>query len=148
MTAMKPLLLCLMLAAVPAFADITGLWDAEDKKSQVEIFKLDDLWHGKIATLKKPLTPEGEPNAGKPKIDHKNPDTAKRDDPIIGLQIIKNFSQASETEWTGGTIYDPKNGETYKCKITKQKDGGLKVRGFIGVSLIGRTTIWTRAADK
>ena len=45
---------------------------------------------------------------------------------------------------TGGTVYDPKNGKTYKCKITYQGDK-LDVRGFVGFSLLGRTAVWTKA---
>ena len=43
-----------------------------------------------------------------------------------------------------GTIYDPKNGKTYDCKVTRDEKGNLNVRGFIGISLIGRTTYWLK----
>ncbi|MBK6374224.1 MAG: DUF2147 domain-containing protein [Saprospiraceae bacterium] len=46
-------------------------------------------------------------------------------------------------EYTGGNIYDPKNGSTYKCYMVL--DGNrLNIRGYIGISLIGRTSVWTR----
>ena len=48
-------------------------------------------------------------------------------------------------QWEDGDIYDPKSGKTYSCVIKMQKDGSLHVRGFIGISLLGRTTLWTKA---
>ena len=81
--------------------------------------------------------------AGKAKIDRENPDKSKRNTPIMGLVFMEGFSFDGKI-WSGGTIYDPDNGKTYKCKITLVNDKKLKVRGYIGVSLIGRTEIWTR----
>ena len=46
--------------------------------------------------------------------------------------------------WAKGTIYDPEDGKTYKCKMTLTDPKTLGVRGYIGISLIGRTTVWTR----
>ena len=62
----------------------------------------------------------------------------------IELTIMEGFSYNGKI-WSGGTVYDPENGKTYKCKLTLRKDGRLEVRGYIGFSLIGRTEIWTRA---
>jgi len=81
--------------------------------------------------------------AGKPKVDRKNPDPALRSQPVLGLEILHDF-QYDDDQWSGGTIYDPKEGKTYKCKITLGEDGKLKVRGYIGISLFGRTTEWAR----
>lgn len=65
--------------------------------------------------------------------------------PVIGLQILKGLKKKNETEWDGGEITDPENGKTYSCKV-ELIDGGkkLKVRGYLGFSLIGRTQIWER----
>ena len=46
--------------------------------------------------------------------------------------------------WHKGTIYDPKNGKTYDCKVTREENGNLNVRGYIGISLIGRTSYWRK----
>ena len=64
---------------------------------------------------------------------------------IIGMQIIQGLS-ADGDEWGGGTILDPGNGETCKCYV-EVEDGGkkLKVRGYIGYSIIGRTQYWYQA---
>lgn len=65
--------------------------------------------------------------------------------PVVGMTILRNLRQDGD-EWKGGTIMDPNNGKTYKCKI-KAENGGqiLKVRGYIGFSLLGRTQVWKRA---
>ena len=137
-----------LLLAVPAFAakgdDLAGVWVTEDGKSRVEITEIDGKYNGKIVWLKEPSYPAGDEEAGKPKHDRFNPDPKLKDKPIIGLQVLKGFKADSDTRWSGGTIYDPENGKTYSCRITLEGDGTLYVRGFIGISLIGRTTEWTR----
>jgi uncharacterized protein (DUF2147 family) len=60
--------------------------------------------------------------------------------------MLKNFS-FDENEWNGGTIYDPENGKTYNCKIAIRDGNKLDVRGYIGISLLGRTETWFRVAD-
>ena len=69
----------------------------------------------------------------------------KKDKPIIGMTVMWGLKQDGNT-WRGGTLLDPDDGKTYKSKV-KVIDGGrkLEVRGFIGVSLIGRTQTWVRA---
>ncbi len=81
---------------------------------------------------------------GKEKVDRENPDPALRSRPVIGLRIFEGFTYDGDGRWKNGTIYDPASGKTYSCKIRLQDDGSLKVRGFIGISLLGRTEIWTR----
>ena len=72
-----------------------------------------------------------------------NPDEARRNDPILGMNLVKGFTYKGKNKWAGGTIYDPNNGKTYKCKMSLKGDD-LKVRGFIGVALLGRTVHWLR----
>ena len=67
-----------------------------------------------------------------------------KDKPIVGMKILRGLKKEGAA-WTGGEILDPKTGRVYKAKITPSKDGkSLDVRGFIGVSLIGRTQTWLR----
>lgn len=119
---------------------VLGIWLTQDKDSKVEIYKKNNKYHGKIVWLK-------EPNKnGKPKVDDKNPDESKHNRPIMGLVIMVNFEYDEDFVWEDGEIYDPKNGKTYSCKMTLSKDKNtLDVRGYIGISLIGRTAIWTRS---
>lgn len=69
----------------------------------------------------------------------------RKDKPIVGMTILWGLKQNGD-EWSGGEILDPKNGKIYRCKMTPSADGKqLNVRGFIGVSLIGRSQTWHRA---
>lgn len=116
-----------------------NLWYNEEKTAKIQIYKATDgKFYGKIVWLK---IPEDD---GKPKVDKNNPDKSRKTDPLLGLLILKGFKKDGEKGYEGGTIYDPKNGKTYSCKITSKGDI-LDVRGYIGFSFIGRTTVWTKA---
>ncbi|MCO4806826.1 MAG: DUF2147 domain-containing protein [Flavobacteriales bacterium] len=117
--------------------DILGVWYNQEKTGKVEVFKKGDKYFGKIIWLKEPM------RDGAPKLDIENSDEKLRTQPIMGLEILKGF-EFDDDEWEEGTIYDPKNGETYSCVITKEGNS-LNVRGYIGFSFIGRTSIWTKA---
>ena len=68
----------------------------------------------------------------------------RKDKPVVGMTILWGLKDAGSV-WKGGEILDPDNGKTYSCKMTLSKDGNeLNVRGFIGISLIGRTQTWHR----
>jgi uncharacterized protein (DUF2147 family) len=68
----------------------------------------------------------------------------RKDKPIVGMTILWGLKQHGN-EWSGGEILDPKNGKIYRCKMTLSEDGRtLNVRGFIGISLIGRSQTWHR----
>ena len=116
-----------------------NLWYNEEKTAKIQIYKATDgLLYGKIVWLK---VPEQD---GKPKVDVHNPDKNRRNDPIIGMLILKAFKKTGDKRYEDGTIYDPKNGKKYSCIITDSGDK-LDVRGYIGFSFIGRTTVWTKA---
>jgi len=124
---------------VLSFAQIEGKWktiDDETKqaKSIVEIFKKSDgKYYGKVSQL---LIKPADPNCTACKDDRKGK-------PILGLEIIRGLKKEGD-EFTGGSITDPKTGKTYKCTITK--DGNkLNVRGYLGLSLLGRTQVWEKA---
>ena len=125
-------------AADDADAILGQYYTDEEKDAVVEIYKDNDLYSGKIVWLKNPKNDDGTD-----KVDKENPDEARRNDPLIGLNLVKGFTYKGGNKWAGGTIYDPNNGKTYKCKI-KLEGNELKVRGFIGVSLLGRTAVWLR----
>ena len=134
-------LLVSTLAAAPTEADgnigPVGLWKNED--AQIEIFEVDGKLNGKIAALDKQYTTDGIE-----KTDISNPDPTKRSRPLIGLVFMSGFTQQAPGHWEHGTVYDPKTGNTYAS--TLEYDGGdtLKVRGYIGISLIGRSVVWTK----
>lgn len=133
-------LLCIVSGVAMAQDAIERVWFNQEKTAKVQVFKATDgKYYGKIVWLKEPNNEEG-----KPKVDKNNPDKAKKSTPLMGLQLLKGFKKDGETGYEDGTIYDPKNGKTYSCKINR-KGETLEVRGYVGISLIGRTTIWTKA---
>jgi len=125
--------------------DILGQWNTAQGRSRVEVYKCTDRYCGRIVWLKEPVYPADDAKgmAGKPKVDRENPDPALRSQPLEGLQILRDF-RYDDGQWLDGTIYDPREGKTYRCKIKLGDDGKLKVRGYIGISLFGKTTEWTR----
>lgn len=138
-------LLLLTLFSCNVFAqlnadDILGRWLSESGKAKIEVFKSGSLYYGKIVWLKNPLD-----QSGKPKTDQKNPNVEERNHHILGLLLLKSLEFDGHATWHNGTIYDPENGKNYKCKITKDDKGNLDIRGYIGVSMIGRTTVWKKA---
>jgi uncharacterized protein (DUF2147 family) len=138
------LLAAILSVCVPPFlsgaadtASPVGLWKNDDATFQ--IFEREGKLDGKIVAMQEPRTPEG-----KDKTDIHNPDPSKRERPIIGLVFMSGFTRKSDTRWEGGTVYDPKSGNTYSCSMALDGPEKIEMRGFIGISLIGRTQIWTR----
>lgn len=125
---------------------IAGTWMNGEKTAHVLIEEVDGKYFGTIVLLTEPLYPADDEKGmgGKPKVDRENPDRAKRSEPILGLRILRDFVFEKDNRWEGGRIYDPKNGKDYKCKMTLKSPDVLEVRGYVGISLIGRTDTWTR----
>lgn len=120
--------------------DIVGTWQVGSKEAHVTIFKTGSYYYGKISWLKNP-----HDEHGKPKTDIKNHDEQQRGKHILGLLLLKSFEyNAHENTWDKGTIYDPKNGKTYSCKLSMTNMNTLEVRGYVGISMIGRTDTWTK----
>jgi uncharacterized protein (DUF2147 family) len=117
-----------------------GVWLTGSKKGHIEIFRKDNQYFGKIVWLKDPL----DAKTGKPPIDSKNPDASKRNQPIVGLVNLRNLKYQSNGQWDNGRIYDPENGKEYDCKMKLVNANQLDVRGYIGVSIMGRTENWKR----
>jgi len=133
----KLLILLLTLPLISFSQEVIGKWKTIDDvtgnaKSIVEVYEENGKVYGKVSKI---LT-VGEENkvCSECKGDLKN-------EPITGMVILQNLSKDGD-EWNGGTILDPNNGKTYKCYITLENDEKLKVRGYIGFSLIGRTQYW------
>jgi len=130
--------------------EILGLWatdpSADGGMSHVDIIKKNGKYSAIIVWLIEPDYPADDKDGmgGQSKVDRYNPDAKKKDVPIIGLEIMHSFVYKGDRSWEGGRIYDPDNGKTYKSKMRLGDDGNLHVRGYIGFSLLGRTTLWTR----
>ncbi len=115
---------------------VLGIWFNEEKDAKIKIYKEDGKFYGKIVWHK-----TGEDISY---FDEHNPDEELKKRKKLGLVILTDF-EFDDGQWEDGDIYDPKTGKTYSCIIKLQKDGGLHVRGYIGFSLLGRTTYWTKA---
>ncbi len=118
-----------------------GNWLADEGKSHVEIFACGAKLCGRVTWIRDPLGPDG-----KPRTDVENPDASKRSQPIVGLEVLKDFvpDDGYPGQWENGTIYDPEEGSTYKCTMTLQDANTLRVHGYVGIALFGKTQIWTR----
>jgi len=130
---------------------VLGIWKTYDAQGEVncrlEIYKEGEKYFAKIVSLTEPNWPADDDQgmAGKPKNDRHNPNPELRNRPIIGLRFMHDFVyNAAKKMWTDGRIYDPECGKTYKCKMTLTSESKLQVRGYIGISLLGRTEVWTR----
>lgn len=120
--------------------DIMGNWQTGDGNLKVKISKTGNTYHGIIVWMKEPNDANG-----KPKLDQFNPDLSKRKNPILGNAImIDKFKFVDENTWDNGTIYDARNGKTYSCIIKMSDQNKLDVRGYWGISLLGKTDTWVK----
>ena len=126
-------------------ANILGQWKTDGGDSRLEIYSCGNKICGKIVWLKVPTYIDRiDGPIGKTKVDRKNPDPALRNRPILGLQVIKGFTPAGINRWGNGTCYNPETGKSYKCNMKLASPNRLKLRGYIGISLIGRYFDLTR----
>ncbi|WP_068596223.1 DUF2147 domain-containing protein [Vaginella massiliensis] len=133
--------LFLMISGAIYAQSPVGVWKTIDDetgkaKSHVEIFEKNGKLYGKVIKI---LT-VGKENA---KCTDCKGDLKNK--PIVGMQILNNLKKDGN-EWSGGTILDPNSGKEYKAKMSlNSKDKNkLDVRGYIGISLVGRTQTWER----
>jgi uncharacterized protein (DUF2147 family) len=138
------LILTLMAATLPAPdtamqpSPLAGSWRTVDDetgqaKAIIRIVERDGRLDGRIETL---LRPDAERYCGKCQGE-------RRDKALVGMVILWDL-RPDGAEWTGGQILDPATGKTYRARARLRKDGTLEVRGFLGVSLVGRTQLWHR----
>ena len=132
----------LMSTLAAANENPVGLWRTIDDKSGKEksLVRVSESNGQLQITIEKLFREPGEePN---PLCD-KCPGE-KKNKPVIGMQIGSGLKKDGDV-WSGGEILDPQNGKTYKCKVWLEDKGKkLNVRGFIGVSVLGRTQVWIR----
>ncbi|TVR38562.1 MAG: DUF2147 domain-containing protein [Cryomorphaceae bacterium] len=132
-------------AVAQAEADqLTGVWQPSDGRSYIKIEKIGNKFYGKVVWLKEPLDEKGNP-----RVDENNPDKSLRSTPLKGYRVLKDFVFDEKDQiWKDGTIYDPKNGTTYNCKIELVDENKIEVRGYVGTAVFGRTDVWTRLKKK
>lgn len=118
--------------------DILGLWLTEEKDGKIQVFKVGNEYRGKVVWANKIYGPNGEKLR-----DTKNPDPKKRSRILEGAVILEGLVFDGDDTWDDGEIYDSTKGNTYSCNVTME-DGNLVLRGYIGISLFGQSTTWTR----
>ncbi len=127
---------CAALISMLVFAQsndpILGKWQNPSGEGRIEIYKKGEKYYGKLYWIKDAA-----------KKDTKNPEESLRKRNIQGLEILTNFTKKGNT-YEGGEIYDPKSGKTYSCKMTLKNNDALDIRGYIGISLLGRSETWKR----
>jgi uncharacterized protein (DUF2147 family) len=135
--------MAIMFFSQSGWSQIVGKWKTIDDetnqaKSIVQIWKADDgLYYGKVMKLFDETKKDDVCNKCDPK-------DARYKQKVVGMKIIMKMKMTSSNEWTDGTILDPNNGKVYKCKLYREGKN-LMVRGFIGISVIGRTQTWLPA---
>ncbi len=143
MKKLLPILFICACGTMPALAqqggDIIGVWLTEGGKSRIEVTQRNGKYYGTIIWLRDPYESDGKTV----KVDDENPKKELRTRPIVGIEIIKGL-EFDEDEWDNGDIYDPESGNTYSAIARMPDKNTLKVRGYLGFSLLGRTTVWTR----
>ena len=121
---------------------VIGKWKTIDdetgeSKSIVEVYEKSGMIYGKVVEILR--------------AEHKKDlctkcSGAEKNKPILGMTIINGLKKDGD-EYNGGIILDPTNGKKYKCYITLDSPDKLKLRGYIGFSLMGRTQYWTRVKN-
>ncbi len=129
-------------AADPAF----GLWLTENKRAIVEIGPCAANAQQACGTVVWMLEPKNAD--GSPRLDVENEDESLRTRPLCGLPVVGDFKAEGPGKWVDGFIYDAPNGDLYDAKMTSTGADTLEVRGFLAISLLGKTQTWTRVDDK
>lgn len=130
-------------SAAQAANAVAGIWKNGEGTAMVQIYEKADKFYGKIVWLKIPNDANN-----KPKTDLNNPNEKLQTRPLKGLENLVGFVYKGNGVWEDGTIYDPKNGNDYSCTMTLVDNNTLEVRGFVGVSVFGRTDVWKRQVKK
>lgn len=123
------------LAAPAVAGDPTGLWQTQTNNGQVRIERCGPALCGTIVT-------SDHIRAQPDQKDVRNKDASLRHRPLRNLRILSGFT-GGPTEWRGGTVYKPDNGNTYRGTITMPDDNTLRLRGCVREPLCSNQT-WTR----
>ena len=135
-------------AADPAAASaIVGDWLVESRDAVIRIERIGDEYQGHILwQLHDTYGPEDGPALnGKIVTDRHNPDPALQSQPLTGLRLLKGLHyDPVGNKWIDGRVYNAENGRTYHCLVRLLHPNRLELRGFIGISLFGGDTVWSR----
>jgi uncharacterized protein (DUF2147 family) len=137
------LVLVLLVARTASAATPLGTWYAEGGAAQVRIERCGGALCGRVVWLRAPFDEEGCLLR-----DRYNPDPRLRTRPVEGLEVLHGLQERGDGTWTNGRIYDPSTGHTYTCQLALDGDDRLRLRGYLGIPLIGRTTTWIRVGSE
>ena len=130
------------LSAISSSLNIEGVWVNGDADGWIELGITNGELRGRI------IGSPGDPDNQKPsRNDVENPDAKLRHRPLRGLFILYGFRSDGDGHWTGGRVYDPNSGHTYRGTITQLDADTLKLRGYVGITWFGRTETWKRRPD-
>lgn len=119
--------------ASPAAEAIRGDYWTEDREAIARIYREDGRWLGKLV-----WTEDADAK------DDENPDPELRDRPLRGLVFLRGFRFDGRRRWVDGEVYAPDDGKTYSGHIEMDGVQTLKLRGYVGIPLFGRTAEWER----
>lgn len=129
-------------AAMPARAEadtIFGRWLVESGKAVIELFSCGQEACGRLVWLKNPFD-----SVGDIKRDSLNPDPLARSRPLCGLTLVSGLVRKTDGEWESGEIYSTRDGKSYSLEVKTIGPTELAVRGYVGLSLFGKTQTWRR----
>ena len=127
------------VAAAPAAKEI-GIWYDDTGDGAIKIEPCGEKLCGKLVWLKQPLNDKGQPL-----FDRHNSDESKRKRPICGLPIFGDLARQADGSWDSGWVYDPHEGKSYSFTFALAGADKLQVTGYLGMKLLGKTMVWTRA---
>jgi len=133
----------LALPARGAAATPVGLWYVEGGAAQVAIDPCGTALCGRVVWLRSPFDDDGCDLR-----DRHNPDPKLHGRRVMGLQVLQGLKPRPNGTWGSGSIYDPATGNTYTCYLALDGDDRLRLRGYVGIPLVGRTTMWTRVGTE
>lgn len=138
-----------LLASPAAAADVYGVWLTESKSAHVEVYKCPDATRGpvcgRVVRLLAPKGPDGKPVKPEDAVDYRNPDPNLRGRKTLQMVFLYDFKPTSTANsFEDGAIYSAEDGKTYKANLSLQADGTLRLRGYVGAPILGKTQIWTR----
>lgn len=116
---------------------LLGYYMSPDETSIFKFYKNGDKYFAKSVWMKRPS-----------RLDTLNPDVSKRSQKILGSVLVWDFVYDGKNNWSKGYVYDANKGKIYKSKITRDNKGNLVVRGFIGVTIIGKTEYFVKVDFK
>ncbi len=149
---LRALILMLTVSLLPLAAQAAdpaspvGRWrtiddDTKSERSIVEVTKVGDELQGRVLRIF--YRPDEKPDPVCELCEG-----ARKDQPVIGMTFLWGLKPDGGNDWAGGAILDPKNGKIYNAKLSLTEAGSqLRVRGYIGTLLLGRTQIWLREKE-